>query len=70
MSPHLADLPALVAAYDDVADAFEEYDSSLYEAFGEMTPLDIYGSDDDEGEDDEDGEYDAEAIREAQGALA
>ena len=48
--------PNVVAAYDDAADAFEEYDSSLYEAFGEMTPLDIYGSDDDEGEDDEDGD--------------
>lgn len=48
------DDPNVVAAYDDLADAFEEYDSSLYDAYGEMTPLDIYGADDDDDSDDED----------------
>lgn len=43
---HGDDDPAVVAAYEDLADAFEEYDGALYDAFGEMTPLDIYGGDD------------------------
>lgn len=48
------DDPGVVAAYDDLADAFEEYDSALYEAFGEMTPLDIYGADDDDADESDD----------------
>ena len=45
------DDPMVIAAYDDLADAFESYDDALLEAYGEMTPLDIYtGS----GEDDDD----------------
>ena len=43
-----------MAAYEDLADAFEAYDAALYDAYGEMTPLDIYSGDDD-GDDDEDG---------------
>lgn len=58
------DDPAVVAAYDDLADAFEEYDDALLEAYGEMTPLDVYAGpdeDDDEGEsDDEDEDEDDE----------
>ncbi len=50
------DDPNVVAAYDDLADAFEEYDASLYEAYSEMTPLDIYGADDDGDDDDSDDE--------------
>ena len=53
------DDPSVVAAYEDLADAFEDYDVALYEAYGEMTPLDIYGADDpdeDEDGDDEDGD--------------
>ena len=42
----------MVAAYEDLADAFEAYDGALYDAYGEMTPLDIYTGDDD-GSDDE-----------------
>lgn len=45
------DDPNVVAAYEDLADAFEEYDSALYDAYGEMTPLDIYGADDDDDDD-------------------
>jgi hypothetical protein len=50
---HGDDDPTVVAAYEDLADAFEAYDGALYDAYGEMTPLDIY-SGDDEGPDDED----------------
>ncbi|MGL5866836.1 MAG: hypothetical protein ACRCYX_13385 [Dermatophilaceae bacterium] len=46
------DDPTVMAAYDDLADAFEEYDGALYDAYGEMTPLDIYTGDD-EGDDDD-----------------
>ncbi|MBM6405836.1 primosomal protein [Phycicoccus sp. CSK15P-2] len=53
------DDPAVVAAYEDLADAFEEYDAALYDAYGEMTPLDIYGTDDElDDHDDEDGDGD------------
>jgi hypothetical protein len=51
--------PTVIAAYDDLADAFAAYDEALLEAYGEMTPLDIYdGEDDDELDDhsDEDGD--------------
>lgn len=50
---HGDDDPTVVAAYEDLADAFEEYDGALYDAYGEMTPLDIYSGDDD-GDDDAD----------------
>jgi len=62
---HGDDDPTVVAAYEDLADAFEAYDGALYDAYGEMTPLDIYGGDDeaderddDETDDDEDDEDD------------
>ena len=51
--------PTVVAAYDDLADAFVAYDDALLQAYGEMTPLDIYdGDEDDELDDhpDEDGD--------------
>ena len=41
--------PTVVAAYDDLADAFEAYDDALLQAYGEMTPLQVY----DDAEDDE-----------------
>ncbi len=44
--------PTVVAAYQDVADAFERYDDALLEAYGEVTPLEIYGGD----EEDEDSD--------------
>ncbi len=59
---HGDDDPSVVAAYEDLADAFEAYDGALYDAYGEMTPLDIYGGDDgDEPDDDEDDEGDEDA---------
>lgn len=48
------DDPAVVNAYQELADAFEAYDEALDDAFGEVTPLGIYTDDDDE---DEDGPY-------------
>ncbi|HXR68364.1 MAG TPA: hypothetical protein VN712_06985 [Dermatophilaceae bacterium] len=48
--------PTVVAAYQDVADAFESYDDALLEAYGEVTPLEIYGADDDEEDGDEQGD--------------
>ena len=51
---HGDDDPTVVAAYEDLADAFEAYDGALYDAYGEMTPLDIYSGDDDGPDDDDD----------------
>ena len=53
--------PTVIAAYDDLADAFASYDDALLQAYGEMTPLDIYdGDDEDDDEDDEDQDDDGE----------
>lgn len=61
--------PAVVAAYQDLAEAFDAYDDALMDAFGEVTPLEIYSGDDedddldfddDEDEDDEDEDDDLE----------
>jgi hypothetical protein len=62
------DDPAVEAAYLAIADAFEVYEEALYDAFGEVTPLEIYEeSDDDEDddestEDDEDPEYASDLV--------
>jgi len=45
------DDPRVIAAYEDLADAFETYDGALYDAYGEMTPLDLYAGDDEDDED-------------------
>lgn len=51
--------PTVIAAYDDLADAFAAYDDALLQAYGEMTPLDIYDGDgDDDGDDESDDELD------------
>ena len=50
---HGEDDPTVVAAYEDLADAFEAYDGALYDAYGEMTPLDIYSGDEDDGDEDD-----------------
>ena len=51
------DDPAVVAAFEDVADAFEAYDESLLTAYGEMTPLTVYDEDEiDDHYEDEDGD--------------
>jgi hypothetical protein len=63
--------PTVVAAYQDVADAFDLYDDALLEAYGEVTPLVIYnGEDDDEldDDDDDDDELDDHSDDEGDGA--
>jgi len=50
------DDPAVVAAYDDLSEAFEAYDAALYDAYQEMTPLVVYGGPEDEDEDSDDDE--------------
>ena len=51
--------PAVVSAYQTLADAFETYDEALYAAYDEVTPFVLYedaedSEDEDEDEDDED----------------
>jgi hypothetical protein len=53
--------PTVIAAYDDLADAFSAYDDALLGAYGEMTPLDVYDGPDDD-EDDEDDEDDDDEL--------
>jgi hypothetical protein len=50
--------PAVVAAYQTLADAFEEYDEALYDAFDEVTPFVLYDEAEDAAEDDEDDDLD------------
>ena len=51
------DDPRVVAAYEDLADAFEAYDDALNDAYGEMTPLIVVDDADlDGGDDDADGD--------------
>ena len=54
--------PMVETAYLAVADAFEVYEEVLYDAYGEVTPLEIYEDDDDDfdGEFADDGEPAAE----------
>ena len=53
--------PRVIAAYEDLADAFEAYDGALYDAYGEMTPLDVYAGDEEDEEDRDDEDLDDEA---------
>lgn len=50
--------PAVVAAYDTLADAFETYDEALFDAFGETTPFELYDEDDDDEDDEDDADPD------------
>src|SRR4051794_40695709 len=56
--------PAVVSAYQTLADAFETYDEALYAAYDEVTPFVLYedadDADDDEDDDDEDDDLDDE----------
>ncbi|MGG5172547.1 hypothetical protein ACQR35_10270 [Pseudarthrobacter sp. J1738] len=51
--------PAVEAAFFAVADAFEVYEDALYEAYGEVTPLQVFEEDDDDF-DDEDSDEDSQ----------
>ncbi|GAA3694270.1 hypothetical protein GCM10022377_03610 [Zhihengliuella alba] len=57
--------PAVESAFYAVADAFEAYEDALYDAYEEVTPLELY--DDDEDADDEDAEEDADAEEGSEG---
>ena len=50
--------PSVVAAYRDLADAFEDYDDALMDNYGEVTPLEVYVGDDDDDDEDDDLEND------------
>lgn len=55
--------PTVVAAYQDVADAFDLYDDALLEAYGEVTPLVIYNGDEEEDDElDDDGDDDNDEL--------
>ena len=55
--------PAVEAAFFAVADAFEVYDDSLYEAYGEVTPLEVIDEEDDDESEDVDDEEDLELLQ-------
>ena len=40
--------PAVDEAYVEIANAFETYENALFEEHNEVTPLAVYGDDDDE----------------------
>jgi hypothetical protein len=46
--------PAVVSAYQTLAEAFETYDEALYNAYDEVTPFVLYDDAEDDLEDDED----------------
>ena len=49
--------PVVLAAYKALAEAFEDYDDALLDAFDEVTPLEVFHGDEDEDYD-EDEEFD------------
>ena len=51
--------PAVVSAYQTLADAFETYDEALYAAYDEVTPFVLYeDADSDDEDDDEEDDLD------------
>jgi len=48
--------PSVEAAFFAIADAFEEYEDALYEAFGEVTPLELYEDNEEELDDPDEGD--------------
>lgn len=50
--------PAVVAAFDRVAETFDSYDEALLAAYGEVTPLEVYDDSDDDSDSDEDDDSD------------
>ena len=53
--------PVVLSAYRAVADAFEDYDDALLDAFDEVTPLEVFHGDEDEDFDEEFDKPDEEA---------
>lgn len=56
------DDPSVVEAYERVAEAFTAYDDALMDAYGEVTPLEVYDDDlvDDEDDFEDDDDFDDE----------
>lgn len=52
--------PQVVAAYQRIADAFLAYDDALLDAYGEVTPLDIYSDGDTDADEDDLADLDDE----------
>lgn len=61
------DDPRVVAAYEDLADAFEAYDDALNDAYGEMTPLIVVDDADLDGGDDDADSGDDEYVEDEDG---
>lgn len=60
--------PAVVSAYQTLADAFETYDEALYTAYDEVTPFVLYDDSedaDDLDEDDDPGDVDEDDLDDA-----
>ena len=50
--------PSVLEAYDRIVEAFSAYDDALMDAYGEVTPLVVYGEDEDGDDDlDDDDEF-------------
>ena len=56
--------PSVEAAFFAVADAFEVYEDALYEAYNEVTPLQVFDDEDDDEESDVDEDEDLEIVEE------
>ena len=57
------DDPSVIAAYERVAEAFSAYDDALMDAYGEVTPLEVYDEelvDDDDDDEDFDDDFEDE----------
>jgi hypothetical protein len=50
------------AAFFAVADAFEVYEDALYEAYNEVTPLQVFDDEDDEEEESDVDDEDLEIV--------
>ena len=57
------DDPAVVAAYQALADTFENYDDALMDAYNEVTPLEVYSEEDFDEDDDLDYDEDEDEDR-------
>ncbi len=67
------DDPTVVAAYEDLADAFEAYDDALHDATGEMTPLVVVDEqfmvDEEDSDDESDDDFDDDEGDQSYGGL-
>lgn len=54
--------PRVIAAYNDLADAFEDYDDALMDTHGEVTPFEVYSDDDEDDFEDSDDEDDEDDV--------